>query len=169
MRRGFIVCMALAPLLVPAPVAAAETPDDPSLVKVFRLVNKARAKPQMCGSRLRKPVDPVRYDEDLAVASQSHAQDMADGDYFSHDSADGRTFTRRIKASQYAGSPAGENIAMGQQTAKEVVRAWLTSPPHCRNLMNRRFDAVGLGLAARVDPRYSEPVTYWVQDFGYDD
>jgi uncharacterized protein YkwD len=169
MRRVACVLAAVAFGVTATPAHAAERPDDPSLAKVFSLTNKARAKPQMCGSKLRMPAKRLRYDADLSVASQLHADDMAANNYFSHDSVDGRTFIERIVATDFSGSPAGENLASGQQTPGEVVRAWLDSPPHCRNLMAKKFDAVGLGLALLNDPQYSTPITFWVQDFGYDD
>lgn len=169
MRRVESICAAVALVLMAAPVQAAPHPDDPTLARVFSLVNKKRAKPQMCGSKLRPPAKRLRYDADLSVAAQLHAEDMAVNNYFSHDSLDGRTFVDRIAATTFEGDPAGENLASGQQTPTEVVQAWLDSPPHCRNLMAKRFDAVGLGLAMFYDPQYSDPITYWVQDFGYDD
>lgn len=167
MRRVECLCAAVALILMAAPGQAAERPDDPALAKVFSLMNKARAKPQMCGSKLRPPAKRLRYDADLSVAAQLHAGDMAANNYFSHDSLDGRTFIDRIAATSFEGAPAGENLASGQQTPAEAIQAWLESPPHCRNLMAKKFDAVGLGLALFHDPQYSTPTTYWVQDFGY--
>lgn len=160
-----MVCAGL--IVAPTPVVAADVPSTPALTKVFKKVNKARSKPQMCGSKLKSAAKPLRYDADLGLAAQRHAQDMADNDYFEHLSLDGRTFVERIAATAYKGDPAGENLAAGQQSAREVVTAWMQSPPHCLNIMRKSFDEVGLGLAVRADERYSEPVTYWVQDFGY--
>lgn len=168
MRTSLIAALCAVCALAPAP-AAADVPDDVRLAKVLRLVNKERSEPQLCGTKWRRPAKPLRYDQELSVAAQLHAQDMADNDYFEHSSLDGRSFVDRIQATDYRGDPAGENIASGQQTAREVMRGWMNSPPHCRAIMAKRFDAIGLGLAERDDPRYSEPVTYWVQDFGYDD
>ncbi len=164
-----MVCAVVALSWVPSPAQGDERPADPMLAKVFSLVNKARSTPQHCGTKVRGPAKKLRFDTELSVAAQLHAEDMAGNNYFSHESQDGRTFVDRIEATDYQGRPAGENLASGQQSAREVVRAWLDSPAHCRNVMSKRFDAVGLGLAAVNDPQYSAPVTYWVQEFGYDD
>ena len=135
---------------------------------VFTLLNQARATGVQCDTTWMPAAPAVTYNDDLALAAQRHAQDMADTDYFSHDSLDGRSFVDRIGMTPYAGDPGGENIASGFQSAGEVMQGWLKSPGHCRNLMNPEFDHVGLGLAMRDDSRYSVPVTYWVQDFGYE-
>lgn len=151
-----------------APALGADTPENPKLTKVLRLVNQERSKPQICGVKRFKRAKALRYDDALSQAAQSHAEDMARNDFFKHVSLDGRTFVDRISATSYRGDPAAENIASGQQTARQAVRGWMNSPPHCRNIMARSFDAIGLGFAFREDLRYSTPVTYWVQDFGYD-
>ena len=168
MKRVACVCAAVVLGLVATPASADDRPSDPTLAKVFSLVNKVRSKPQQCGARLRGPSKRLRYDAALATSAQAHADDMALNNYFSHESLEGRTFIDRINATTYDGQPGGENLASGQQSAKEVVQAWLDSPAHCRNLMTKRFDAVGLGLAFFSDPQYSTPVTFWAQDFGID-
>lgn len=58
-------------------------------------------------------------------------------------------------------SRVGENIAYGYPTAGAVVKAWMNSPGHRANILNRRFTKIGLGLA-----RSSDGTKYWVQDFG---
>lgn len=137
------------------------------LGEVFALVNQARSQARQCGDRSMPAVAPVTYDEELGSAAQAHAADMNAMDYFEHDSLDGRTFADRIRDADYAGAPAGENIAMGFQNAADAVQGWLDSPGHCINVMDADFDEMGLGFASHNDPRYSTPVTYWVQDFGY--
>lgn len=154
--------------LLPGVATAADKPADPTLAKVFRLLNAQRDEPRVCGTRTRPAARPLRHDVELSRSAQLHSEDMAANDYFDHVSLDGRTFADRIRATAYEGSPAGENIAFGQQTAREVVRAWMGSPPHCRAIMRRAHDAVGLGLSSVSDHRYSTPKTFWVLDFGDD-
>lgn len=147
--------------------AAVDPPPPGELGKVLTLVNDVRSRPQVCGTTSMPAANPLRYNAQIARAAQLHADDMAANDYFEHESLDGSTFVDRIRNTNYKGSPAGENIAMGFQTAEDVVAGWLTSPGHCRNLMDPDFDEMGMGYATRQDPRYSEPATYWVQNFGY--
>lgn len=146
-----------------------DSPPAGSLGEIFVLVNQARSQSRQCGDRTMPAVDPVTYDDELGSAAQGHAADMNAQDYFEHDSLDGRTFADRIRDAHYTGSPAGENIAMGFQIPSDVVQGWLDSPGHCINVMDADFDEMGLGFASHADARYSVPVTYWVQDFGYTD
>ena len=48
---------------------------------------------------------------------------------------------------------AGENIAVMMEYQK-VVRAWLKSPPHKANLLDKSYRWVGIGVAKGSDGRY---------------
>lgn len=102
--------------------------------------------------------DPLDTDPRLAGAAQGHAEDMSRNEYFDHVSRDGRRFDDRISARGYP-SPGGENIARGQQSAAEVVAAWMDSPGHRRNILDCGFTAIGVGVDDDGD--------YWVQNFGF--
>jgi uncharacterized protein YkwD len=83
---------------------------------------------------------------------------MAINRYFSHTSLDGRTFDERIRDAGYT-RPAAENIAKGQRSADDVMRAWMNSKGHRANILNCSYAAIGVGLDTRG--------WYWTQDFGY--
>ena len=172
--QSFIVAVEYAPVAQaaagngsPKGIPASPVPDGP-IATMFALVNEARSQRQQCGAKSMPPVPPVAYNADIAEAAQAHAEDMAAKNYFEHTSLDGRSFVDRIEATAYAGDPAGENIASGFPTPEDTMRGWLKSPGHCTNLMDPDFDDMGLGVADRTDARYSTPISYWVQDFGYD-
>jgi uncharacterized protein YkwD len=148
-------------------IPASPVPDGP-IATMFALVNEARSQRQQCGNKSMPAVPPVAYNAEIAKAAQGHAEDMAAKNYFDHTSLDGRSFIDRIEATGYSGDPGGENIASGFPTPADTMRGWLNSPGHCTNLMDPDFDDMGLGVADRTDARYSTPVSYWVQDFGYD-
>ncbi len=101
--------------------------------------------------------DDLRVDLRLAAAAQGHAEDMAEKGYFSHTGQDGREFDERIRAEGHP-SPGGENIAQGQETADDVVAAWMDSPGHRRNILDCSFTSIGVGYEADGD--------HWVQNFG---
>jgi uncharacterized protein YkwD len=168
--RSFIVAVQYKAVSGPgvgAPqTTVAPVPDGP-IATMFALVNEARSQKQVCGAKTMPAVAPVTYDGELSKAAQLHAEDMAAKNYFDHDSLDGRSFIDRIEATGFTGSPGGENIASGFPTAQATLQGWLNSPGHCVNLMDPDFDVMGLGVADRSDPKFSMPVTYWVQDFGY--
>ncbi|MDF2592072.1 MAG: sporulation protein, partial [Clostridia bacterium] len=52
---------------------------------------------------------------------------------------------------------AGENIAMGQRTPEEVVKAWMNSPGHRANILKSSFTHIGVGYVANG--------SYWTQMF----
>ena len=85
----------------------------------------------------------------FTTAADGHALDMANKNYFSHDSQDGRSFSTRITDAGYSWSAAGENIAAGYSTVQSVIDGWLSSPGHCANLMNGRFKDIGMARLAR--------------------
>lgn len=101
---------------------------------------------------------PLTVSKRLNTSAQRHATDMAANDFLSHSSSDGTTWIARLKAAGYP-SPGAENVARGYDSAAVVVKEWLASPDHERNIVNCAFAKVGIG--------YANPGSYWVQDFGY--
>nr|SBO97885.1 hypothetical protein BN4615_P7401 [Nonomuraea gerenzanensis] len=119
--------------------------------EVVRLTNAERADG---GCR------PLTHDAKLRRAALGHSADMANNDYFDHDSQDGRDMVDRIRATGFAGSAWAENIAMGQRSAAAVVRDWMNSDGHRRNIMNCSYTHIGVGAA-----RNAQGQIYWTQDF----
>ena len=115
---------------------------------VFQLVNQ---------ERVSRGLAPYAWNSRLAVASQRHAEDMVQQDYFSHTSLDGRDFTDRADDAGYDGSPRGENIAAGQGSAEAVMNAWMNSTGHRNNILAAGSNEIGIGLSER----------HWVQNFGF--
>ncbi|MBB6351569.1 CAP domain-containing protein [Nonomuraea muscovyensis] len=116
---------------------------------VVKLTNQARA---TNGCR------PLVHDPKLRTAAERHSADMAARGFFDHDSPDGRDPGDRVRASGFAPTSTwGENIAMGQRTAAQVVQGWLDSPGHRANIMNCAFTHIGVGHAAKG--------SHWTQVF----
>lgn len=112
---------------------------------------------------------PVKGQENLAAAALAHAADMAALDYFSHDSADGRSPWDRLRDAGYAFSSAGENIAAGYATAQAVLEGWMNSPGHRANILGAAFRELGVGHVREEGDSFPGPYGYghyWVQDFG---
>jgi uncharacterized protein YkwD len=167
-------------LLVRTPVTTTTTPDpdpgpDPEPVpepptstlaayqqEVLDLTNQARAAGATCGGVRYAPVGPVTAEPRLARAAVAHAVSMAGEDYFSHTGSDGSSAGDRISAQGYRWRTWGENIAAGYPTPSAVVRGWLASAGHCRNLMNGAFTQLGVGYGTDAGSTYG---SYWVQVF----
>ncbi|MDD7970092.1 CAP domain-containing protein [Roseinatronobacter alkalisoli] len=94
---------------------------------------------------------------ELTRIAQDHACDMARRGYFSHASPEGADMMDRLAAAQLQGiCRAAENIARGQRDIPQVMRTWLRSDGHRRNMLDRRLTLVGIGRAAGP---------HWVQLF----
>ena len=118
---------------------------------VLAIVNSERAK---AGCKA------LTVDGRLAAAARKHSADMVARHYFSHTTPNGVTMAQRIDREGYRWSTIGENIAAGQPNATEVMKAWMNSPGHRANILNCKFQQIGIGVA--FDGR--RPV--WTQDFG---
>ncbi|WP_030213697.1 sigma-70 family RNA polymerase sigma factor [Streptomyces bikiniensis] len=119
--------------------------------QVIALVNAERAK-EGCGA--------VTGNSLLARAAQGHSDDMAARDFFDHTNPDGAGPGERVTATGYGWSTYGENIAMGQRTAEQVMEAWMNSPGHRANILNCSFKELGVGLHT------GDGGPYWTQVFG---
>ena len=54
----------------------------------------------------------------------------------------------------------GENLAVGYQSADEVMEAWMNSEGHRNNILEQEFNSIGIGCFIY------EGVYYWIQAFG---
>lgn len=87
---------------------------------------------------------------------------MARRKFFEHQGSDGSQPRDRVLRAGYLSRLTGENIALGPESAEEVVAGWLDSPGHCANIMDARFRDIGVGLASGT----RRGQIYWVQTFG---
>jgi uncharacterized protein YkwD len=130
----------------------------------LRLINQRRAAGATCGARGSfAPARPLVAQPPLTQAALGHSRDMADNDYFSHDSRDGRTMADRVSATGYAWRSIGENIAAGYDTLAQTIDGWMSSEGHCANLMNPDFTEYGLACARNDASRFR---IYWTLDLG---
>lgn len=96
-------------------------------------------------------LSPVTANPRLQAAAQGHACDSAARGRMDHRSSDGRQMQDRVDAQGYDWRELAENIALGQRSPTEVVRGWLQSPPHRKNMMMRRAEEAGIGIAVQPD------------------
>lgn len=130
--------------------------------RVVALVNEARSQGRRCGSERFAAAPPLRISSALTDAAEEHAGDMARKKFFEHRGSDGSEPKDRVQRAGYRHRLTGENIALGPQSAEEAVAGWLDSPGHCANIMEPRFQDIGIGLA--TGRKHGQ--VYWVQEFG---
>jgi uncharacterized protein YkwD len=129
---------------------------------VVELVNAARSNSRKCGSERFAAAPSLKVSEKLNIAATGHARDMARKKFFEHRGSDGSQPKDRVIRAGYQPRLTGENIAFGPESAAEVVAGWLASPGHCANIMDSRFQSIGIGIAVGRKPGE----IYWVQNFG---
>lgn len=144
---------------LPSGREAVPSTGEPMEHKVFRLVNAERRS---------RGLPPFKWNENLARAARYHAADMVDGEYFEHDSFDrvgteGRVVLRKIgnaaqRVRAFWNAFSAENIAQGPSDAQTVMRGWMASAGHRRNILCKSSSSIGVGFVHGV----------WVQNFGRD-
>jgi uncharacterized protein YkwD len=110
--------------------------------------------------RVKHHLPALHVAQDLNRSAQGWTNVMVNTGRFIH----GSNFAGRMSAAGYTWSSAGENIATGFQTPWQVVKAWMASPDHCRNILDPTYSDVGTGLSTHKLAHYG-PST-WTQDFG---
>jgi len=130
--------------------------------RVVELVNSARSRGRSCGGEWFAAAPPLKMSRPLNDAADEHARDMAKKKFFEHEGSDGSQPRDRVLRAGYHSRLTGENIALGPESAEEVVAGWLASPGHCANIMEPRFRDIGVGVATGK----KRGQIYWVQNFG---
>ncbi|CAL1521056.1 CAP domain-containing protein [Chitinophaga sp. MM2321] len=113
---------------------------------LIELVNGLRSRGCNCGDVKMPAVGPLTWSGLLEKAAYLHSKDMALHQYFDHTGLDGSTPGTRMDAAGYRWNKYGENIASGQMEEQAVIMGWLSSPQHCKNMMDANFTEVGIGL-----------------------
>lgn len=166
---------------------------------VIRLVNEVRLKGTLegedavtgtCAASTFKAnaLSTVSYRGSEAFAARQHARWLGEYGYTGHTQGDaahpayyGATFSERMNRSYLDNQKAkfnwggGENVAAGYDSPAAVMRAWMNSDGHCKNLMSPELQYVGTGYYRNPAitnfsdqpngvKRYAES---WVQVFTY--
>lgn len=118
---------------------------------ILKLVNQERRK---------AGVPDLKLSDKLTQIAYTKAKDMADKNYFSHDSPTYGSPFDMLKHFGVSYSYAGENIAAGQKSAEEVMNSWMNSSGHKANILNKNYTELGVGFY-----RGGQYGTEWVQLF----
>ena len=106
--------------------------------------------------RAAEGLDPLLEDPELDALAEIRADEIII--YFEHERPDGSDCFTVMK--DYKCTLCGENIAAGQGDPKDVVEAWMNSPGHRANIMNKDFKKIGVGYSEG-----GEYGKYWAQLF----
>lgn len=84
----------------------------------------------------------------LAQAAAGKAGDMFAGNYWAHNSPGGKTPWQFMTAAGYRYVFAGENLARDFEDANSVVNAWMNSPSHRANVLDKNFKEIGVAVSS---------------------
>ena len=115
-------------------------------------------------SRLDNSDGQLTQNTELDQAAQAKADDMLAKGYFAHVTPDGRTPWSFITAAGYNYLIAGENLAVNFTEAEDVETAWMNSPGHRANILNKDFKEIGIGISQGVYQGHN--AIFVVQEFG---
>ena len=124
--------------------------DNGEIFRILDLVNQARAE---------AGVPKLSYDPTLGRAAGQRAAECYV--YYSHTRPNGSDFYTVLNDySGYDCGSTGENIAMGQPTADQVMDAWMHSEGHRANILHPEYRSMGIGMFYQPDGQIA-----WTQLF----
>jgi hypothetical protein len=115
-------------------------------------------------SRAQENILPLRENPLLSKAAQAKAEDMLANGYFAHNSPQGKTPWDFINLAGYSYITAGENLAVNFTEAESIGDAWMNSPSHRANILNKNYEEIGVGIA--TGEYKGQSATFVVQMFG---
>lgn len=110
--------------------------------------------------RAAEGLDKLHWDRSLTPGARAHSLEMAGADRIWHSDGD----VLRTEFDKAAGpdnwSLGGENVgASGDMGLRALLTAFEASPEHRRNMLRKRYDDIGVGVARRPDGELF--MTYW--------
>lgn len=96
--------------------------------------------------RIEAKLEPLTSNPLLEEAARAKAQAIIQSQEFNHEIS-GRKFSAWIKEAGYEYSIVGENLAIDFVTNEGVLKAWLQSPNHRKNIFNDEYQEIGLATA----------------------
>jgi uncharacterized protein YkwD len=91
----------------------------------------------------------LKYNNTLAKIAAVRIQDMFALQYFEHNSPTGDNASKEAAKNGYEYITIGENIALGNfDGAQGLVTAWMNSPGHRANILNKNYTEIGVAAAS---------------------
>ena len=119
---------------------------------------------QTNNERTKLGLSVLTYNSTLSKSAESKAADMFDNNYWAHTSPQGKSPWDFFKTAGYEYSVAGENLAKDFYDTDNLIKAWMNSPTHRENIINPKYQEIGLGVVNGV--LNGVKTTLVVQHFG---
>ena len=105
----------------------------------------------------------LKTDVRLMRTARRHSAEMASKNFFGHAGHDAPSLRDKFANAGYPMTIAAENIAAAHATPGNVLKAWMRSPGHRANILNKSVREIGIGYCYL---RHSPYMHYWTADFG---
>lgn len=109
--------------------------------------------------RVREGYPPFTWNSKIADVAVGHSRDMAEHDYFSHDTPDGKSVMDRAIEGGLKPSMVAENIAYGGQNGIVMLELLMNSAGHRKNILG---DCERMGVGVWFN---NENIPYLTQNF----
>jgi uncharacterized protein YkwD len=125
--------------------------------------------------RTNRGLHALRHDGQLRKVAESYSRQMVRRSFFDHVGPDGSTLRSRVSGRttylhRVASSSLGENLYWGsgeQATPAESVDGWMHSAGHRRNMLDRTFRDIGIGIAIGAPEDVAgTPAATYTTEFG---
>ncbi len=108
---------------------------------------------------------PLKKDDELDEVARIKLDNMIDKGYFAHISPSGKGVADIAEEVGYDYLIIGDNLARGNyKDDEDVVSAWMESPGHKENIMDERYEDIG--IAVKKEPYEGRGIWMAVQVFG---
>ncbi len=114
-------------------------------------------------TRIEEGLNPLTANQLLSKAAYDKAEAIFSTKKFAH-TLNNKKFSTWIKEAGYQYKSVGENLAIDFITSEGAMRAWLKSPSHKKNILNPKFQEIG--VAVKSDKFSGHEATLVVQIFG---
>ncbi len=101
----------------------------------------------------------VYYSEEVSEVARKHSQDMAKRDYFDHVTPEGNGPDYRLNKGGVNWYVCGENIVAGYRDMFGAMNAWYNSEGHRSNMLDSRYEYIGMAIAYDSPDKYEWYVT----------
>lgn len=101
-------------------------------------------------ARAQSSLPALKDNDELTSAAFAKAKDMFANNYWAHTSPTGVTPWKWLGDAGYNYDMAGENLAKNYPTAQETVNAWMASPTHRANILNTKYQDIGLAVVEGI-------------------
>lgn len=131
------------------------------------LINKQRAK---------RGMKKLRQHKAQLKAAKRHTRQMLKKDCFSHLCPGEGDLVDRVSRARYlpcnCSWGVAENLAYGhgrQSSPKRIVKAWMKSSGHRENILNRKYEDIGIGIKTGAPTGGGKKAATYTTTFGFRD